>query len=238
MNLRAVLGLGKSSAAPETVRPDKRETPQERFYAVLKSEFFPKLRAAGFKGSGQNFCRVIGEVIHAINIQGNRWGGSCIVNLGAHVSYLPAMGGKPVGAWKYKVIDCEFNGRIVDPSSGDWWQYGSSSAVAESSARSLVTTYFAEAEPKFSHYSTVASFLAAMETKANGAAHQLPILGTVDFGPLPARAALAAARIHRHEGNVSEARRFARMGLEGIAGDAGIALRPELEALAAAPASA
>ena len=52
------------------------------FFDVLKSEFAPKLRELGFSGSGQHFRRVRGEIINAINIQGNKYGNSCAVNWG------------------------------------------------------------------------------------------------------------------------------------------------------------
>lgn len=231
MNLRTLVGLNKAPPTSGKETAERLETPQVRFYSVLRLDFFPRLRTMGFKGSGQNFRRVLGDVIHAINIQGNRSGASCIVNLGVHVAYLPPMAEKHVEPWNYKVIDCEFQGRIVDPSTRDWWKYGYTPREAEESARSLIATYFAEAEPKFKHYGTVAPFLSAMECKACEAAVRPPVLGGVDFGPLPARAALITARIHRHTGNNLEARRFAQMGLRKIKGDVGIALKQELESL-------
>ena len=62
---------------------------KKEFYSYLKNEFGPQHREIGFKGSGSHFRRVNDEVIHCINIQGNKHGGSCAVNLGLHLTFLP-----------------------------------------------------------------------------------------------------------------------------------------------------
>ncbi len=205
---------------------------QEHFHAVLKAEFDPILREAGFKGSGQNYRRVIGDIIHALNIQGNRWGGSCIVNLGIHVTFLPDTLNKVREAATFKVIHCEFDRRISDDSTSDgWWSYGDTIAAAESSARSLIRAFCAQAEPYFQHYSTVPAILSALVCKVNGTPEPPPTL--CGIGPTPVRAALVAARIHRFRSEIAESRRLAQMGLATL-GDAR-ALKTELEILANQP---
>jgi hypothetical protein len=54
--------------------------PYERFYNLLKRDFFPLLRADGFKRSGNTCRRVKGDRIDVINVQGSRYGGKCCVN--------------------------------------------------------------------------------------------------------------------------------------------------------------
>lgn len=205
---------------------------QAHFHAVLKAEFGPKLREIGFKGSGQNYRRLTEDVIHAINIQGNRWGGSCTVNLGIHVTFLPDTLNEVRDPATYNVINCEFNRRIADDSTSDgWWSYGDTIAAAESSARSLIRTFLVQGEPYFQHYSTVSAILPALICKANRTPEPSPALGGI--GPTPIRAALAAARIHRFRGEIAESRRLAQMALTTL-GDAR-ALKTELEMLADQP---
>lgn len=62
---------------------------KKEFFGLLKDRFARALWQAGFKGSGQTFRRVQGEVINAINIQVNKYGGSVAVNLGLHLTFLP-----------------------------------------------------------------------------------------------------------------------------------------------------
>ena len=107
-----------SGSSPAS-RPPRMTSCQAHFHAVLKSEFGPKLRELGFKGSGQNYRRLIGDVIHAINIQGNRWGGSCTVNLGIHVTFLPDTLNKMRDPATFNAINCEFHRRIADDSTSD-----------------------------------------------------------------------------------------------------------------------
>ena len=59
------------------------------FLDAVKAEFAPQLRGLGFSGTGKHFRHVNGEIINAINIQGNTYGDSCAVNLGLHLTFLP-----------------------------------------------------------------------------------------------------------------------------------------------------
>ena len=202
---------------------------REHFYAVLKTEFAPRLRAVAFKGTGQNFRRVAGDMIHAINIQGNKWGDSCTVNLGLHLTFLPDTLQVMPDLKTIKEIDCEFRFRMfVDEGRDQWWLYGTTPMEAEQSARSLIATYFDFGEPHFSRYNQPTALVAELEQIVFGhrpAEHWLQRLSLV-------RAALAGARIHLHYGNLAESKRFARAGLNHIRNPVGIALREELNALA------
>lgn len=207
---------------------------QEHFEAVLGAEFAPRLRAAGFKGSGRDFRRVTGDVIHAINLQRSRWGGSCILNLGIHLAFLPLASQAPLEPRRMREVDCEFRTRLASPLHADgWWAYGSDPAAAAASARSLGQTYFDRGEAHFQRFSHPGPILAALELMVFAPDRPDPQLAGHLTG---VRAALAGARIHRHNGNVAGARRFAETGLQRIGEGpfaAGTALRDELQALAA-----
>ena len=99
---------------------------KEIFYNQLKEEFIPLLRDSGFTGSGQHFRRIKGEVVNAINIQNNKYGGSCCVNLGLHFTFLPACwdGMKILEPKKIKEVDCEFRTRLSPKGKSDyWWKF-------------------------------------------------------------------------------------------------------------------
>ena len=117
---------------------------KEIFFNILKEEFAPRLRNIGFKGSGQNFRRLNGEIINTINIQGHKYGGSCAVNLGLHLSFLPVNWSDQLPDVKtIKEVDCEFRKRLAPKNKGDyWWKYTGLIDSTEKKARHLIETYF------------------------------------------------------------------------------------------------
>jgi hypothetical protein len=208
----------------DVVRPSAPvETSKAAFFDVLKRDFFPRLRAAGFRGSGQHFCRVRGDVMHAVNLQNRREGGSCAVNLGVHLTFLPLVGGRDLPAPnQIKEVNCEIRRRLSGTRKSDqWWSH----AGAERSAADLADVYFSTGEPWFEQLSSVTAIAAQFD-------YRRMIEG--DFGLLPAivpaRAALVGARIHAHLSNCEQSRRLAAWGLR-IVGRAS-ALQEELQNLA------
>lgn len=184
------------------------------FYDVLKKEFAPKLREIGFKGSGQNFYRAKDDVINIINIQANKYGGSCAVNLGLHLSFLPTNTGMDLPEIRnIKEYDCEFRMRLAPRNKMDyWWKYGGLLNSPTKNARHLIKTYFEYGEPHFKEFDEVekiASMLTLEDIENND---YIKVFG----GVVPQCGALAMARIHKHIGNISEAKEFARVGLKNI----------------------
>lgn len=199
---------------------------KERFFAHLQSHFAPRLRESGFTGSGQNFRRQVNDVLHAINIQGNRYGGSCTVNLGVHPVFLTCPGPPRMPDPKtHEEIDCEFRIRLVK-ESGDWWTYQSEADSPESQADDLIATYFRDGEAYFRRFSRSEDILSYLTPERLGSEYSRDnVLGK----PPHARSALVAARMHAHFGHDSLRRECAEFGLAHL-GRAG-ALRDELEAL-------
>jgi hypothetical protein len=184
------------------------------FFDVLKAEFAPRLRALGFNGSGHHFRRVTGEIVNAINIQGNRYGHSCAVNLGLHLTFLPiASCGDLPEARSVREIDCEFRTRLSPDMSGDyWWKYGGLLHSPSKNARHLIETYFGHSEPLFQRYDSVekiAAMISIDDIKKQGFASAFDEITVVG-------AALAMARVHRHLGNAVLSRDFAAMGLQNL----------------------
>lgn len=196
------------------------------FFNCLKSEFAPKLRAIGFSGSGQNFRRFRDEVIQVINIQVNKYGGSCCVNLGLHLTFLPIAGESPLtNPKKLRASSCEFRWRLAPPGATDyWWGYEESLAAhlpfgmeggkgrePIEKARDLIKTYEAYGEPRFQSVMTVEDIAQLFQPDDIGSGKPLPLYGYTHI-----RGALTMARIQRYLGNEKLTRQFAEVGLEKI----------------------
>lgn len=199
---------------------------KEAFFDCLKSEFAPKLREYGFSGSGQNFCRIRDEVIHVVNIQVNKYGGSCCVNLGLHLTFLPVAGESPLtDPKKIKATSCEFRWRLAPPGATDyWWGYeegvaahlpfgmaGGKGQGPIEKARDLMKTYEAYGEPHFQSVTTIEAVARLFQPHDIGSGKPLPL-----YGYTHTRGALTMARIHRYLGNEKLTRQFAEVGLENI----------------------
>jgi len=200
--------------------------PKEGFFNCLKSEFAPKLRTLGFNGSGQNFRRIREEVIHILNIQVNKYGGSCCVNLGLHLTFLPVAGGTRLADPKQlRVTSCEFRWRLTPPGASDyWWGYeegasahlpfGMEGGIDQGpikKARHLIGTYEAFGEPQFQSVMTVEAVSQLFQPEDISGSKELPL-----YSFTLARGALTMARIHSYLGDKELARQFARVGLENI----------------------
>ena len=195
------------------------------FFSVLKDEFAPKLRDIGFKGSGQNFRRINGEIINTINIQAHKYGGSCAVNLGLHLTFLPLNWADQLpDIKKIKEIDCEFRMRLAPKNKSDyWWKYGGLLDSPTKKARHLIETYFEYGEPHFTEFGKVekiASMLSIEDIENND---YIKVFG----GDTQQRGALAMARIHKHLGDISKAKEFAKIGLNNLG--RAVALKPAFE---------
>ncbi|MCA9402339.1 MAG: DUF4304 domain-containing protein [Candidatus Omnitrophica bacterium] len=191
---------------PKAIDPNKKE-----FQDVLKAEFAPRLREAGFAGSGNNFRRVNGEVIHALNIQANKYGGSYAVNLGLQLTFLPlTWSGQPPDSAKIYAYECAFTKRLATPGKTDyWWKYSGLLVRPAKNARHLIDTYFRYGEPQFAACDTVTKILAKLSLRAiqEGAEPPLPGMAT------PLSTAVNAARVYLHSGDKAEARALAEYAL-------------------------
>jgi len=211
---------------------------RDTFFLVLRDEWVSFLSRSGFKGDGERFQRDIGDVIHAIALQKNKYGGSCCVNLGVHLYFLPlTAGGLPQVGVPVRVESCEFQWRLTPPGFTDyWWAYeqGATAHLPVSMlqeenlgprerARHLARTYEMNAEPAFQRLSTVNQIADLIRLK--DLSNEWRIVPQYAF--TPGRAGLTMARIHQHLGNHELARRFAEVGLERV-GKAK-AVRAELE---------
>lgn len=193
----------------------------------LQEEFVPRLREAGYKGSKPNFRRATSDVINCVNIQGNKYGGSCAVNLGLHFAFLPVNWGDHLpDVKKVKEVDCEFRKRLAPKGQADyWWKFRRILSSPAKNARHLIDTFFKFGEPWFERYSTVGDVVEAISLDAVRTGRYLEVLGGVTIQ----RAALTMARIHRHLDDNEMAVEFANTGLANIG--SATALKPLFEEL-------
>lgn len=200
----------------------------QRFHDLLKREFFPLLRADGFKGSGTTFRRVIGERLDVVNVQGSRYGGQCCVNLATHFLFLPSEGGGDVTDPKqFRESHCTFRDRLHEAAEWDrWWTYGGTDAESEASVISLIDLYRRRGALFFGQFEPFPDVFERItpENIDAGETTVLPILiGTA------VRPALIMARIMSHLGRREACREFAEVGLRHMGRAVG--LKAELERL-------
>ena len=201
------------------------------FYKQLKEDVIPILRESGFKGSGQNFRRINGEVIHAVNIQNNKYGGSCCLNLGFHFTFLPACWNSKniLEPKKIKETDCEFRTRLSPKGKHDyWWKFdgGGIFGNTSKSVAHLKKTYLEVGNDFFERFNSLESITSLLEIRLLKQSDYIDIAG----GIVPVRGALTMSRIYKHLGNSELQKRYAATGLQ-IIGNAS-ALKNELENLA------
>jgi len=171
---------------------------KRKFLDVLKREFAPRPRDQGFSGSGQNYRRSVGEVIHAINIQGSRYGDSCSLNAGLHLTYLPLYWSDTLpNIRRIREVDCEFRCRISLTQSDHWWGYGKVETESVRNARHLIKTFAIAGEPLFERFRSVDRIVKTWSVEALESDPSMPW----PFSWTHIRIALALARIHKHRHN-------------------------------------
>jgi hypothetical protein len=202
-------------------------TARERFHRLLRQEFFPLLRAAGFRGKGTTFTRQVGPRLDVVNVQGSVYGGQCCVNLGVHFTFLPTpVGGLVTDPTRLRDYDCEFHDRLHGAREGDfWWSYGGSDAEARRQVRHLVRLFERRGHAFFARFEPFPAVFEAITPEQVEA-------GDLAGYPVPEPTlwvALTLARIMRHLGRTRRARQFAAVGLRHV-GDIE-EVRAELEQL-------
>ena len=198
------------------------------FFNYLREEFSPRLRELGFKGSGNHFRRVNKEVIHCINIQGNKHGESCAVNLGIHLTFLPLNWNSSLpDLKKIKEVDCEFRRRLSPKMKSDyWWKYKSLFKSPLRHARHLIDTYIKYGEPCFQEYSTLDDIARMFSYEELGKGIFPRAFGAT--GSL--RVALVMAYIHQHNGEIKLTQKYIKYGLENI--ESALGLKSQFVSLA------
>lgn len=204
---------------------------KKSFYDELKENFIPILRQSGFKGSGQNYRRVNGEAIYAINIQNNKYGGSCCINIGVHFTFLPVVwdSKKMPDVKSIKEVDCEFRYRLSPKNKPDyWWPFKGEGLFGNpsKSVEHLCKTFNDSVVEFLDQYRDLENVTSKFPISSLESGEFVDVLG----GVVAVRGALTMARIYQHTGQLDLQKQYAKVGLS-ILGKAN-ALKAELECLA------
>jgi hypothetical protein len=222
-------------------------TSRDIFFNLLRDEWGAFLRHAGFVGTEERFQRELGPVIHALAVQESKHGGSCCINLGVHLDFLPLTTGKPPQAGAHvRPESCEFQWRLTPPGFRDYWWAFEKGAAAHlpppmlqeenagpaERAQHLAGTFETQGEPAFQRLSTLQQI--ADLIKLQDLDNEWRIVPEYAF--TPGRAGLSMARIHRQLGNHDLARRFAVAGLERVGKARAVHLELEMFLIDSSPA--
>ena len=103
--------------------------------------------------------------MHVINIQGNKYGGSCAVNLGIHPLGMKMEGDTVITEPKsMRPYGCILNTRLSEPQKMDrWWKYKSLFRSPEKQAKSLMRYYQLYGEQYFRTFEDGLELLSAFD---------------------------------------------------------------------------
>ena len=193
------------------------------FLDTLKTEWYPSLRALGFKGRGNDFVRVGDAMVNCINLQIRSDGSSCCANLGLHPRGLPSPSGKTIHETDMQPVDCELTRRLTPGGQTDhWWSFGITVAEAIAAAHDLVAMFPSQGETYFQKYQSIQD-LVGNATPDHIAEGNVPVFQ--DFPITQMRAALLLARLHNSLGNDAAACAFAQYGFDQTTPVKGAGLR-------------
>jgi len=199
------------------------------FYKHLKRHLNPHFKTLEFKPRGRENVRYRAPFIHCVGFQTDKGGGSCCVELGVHLDFLPLSHGPMPDVAKMAAYTCEIRRRML-PADGMidyWWTFGNDDVSSEESAKSLASTFQERGLSFFNQYTSISEAFQQFtpEDLHNGRAPSILSL-------TEARASLLLVRIHTHLGLNDKARTFAQAGLDMI-GTKDFYWRQELEDAAA-----
>ncbi|MEK3794765.1 DUF4304 domain-containing protein [Paenibacillus sp. FSL R7-0204] len=203
-----------------------------QFRKLIKTNLAPALHEVGFSGTDHHFVKVDNNhVIHAIVIQADKHGGSCVVELGVHFDFLPNPLGEFIPANKLTVYDCEFRTRLVHQltwfqsnvlrkkKSEAWFRYGDTEDESMAVVHKMKEMIVRQGTKYFAQFNDSPHVITSITT--NELSHRTKILDSYG-APLDLRLALLIARTHAFLGNAVEAANFAHWGLENIGNATGL----------------
>jgi Domain of unknown function (DUF4304) len=198
-----------------------------RLESSIRIHLAPVLRGDGFSGSGRGFRRVAGDIIHALQVQGSRYGSKFAIELGIHPLAIRDVRGRAPDPARITAYDCEFRRRLSERGSDQWWDHEASKESMDAAMLRATAVYETIGRKLFSEQSGSNSSVHTVtpDQFENG---QYRFSG---FASTKVRMTLALALMRQSVGNLEHARAFARIGLANI-GVAG-ALKNELEELCA-----
>lgn len=192
----------------------------------LKTKLAPVLRESGFRGSSVTFRRLSGVVVQVIHLQGSRYGDSCCVEIGTHLTFLPTVLEDPADPRRIATPLCEFRRRLAPENAGDhWWPYGATDREAADSVDDLLSVYTTVGVPYLARFAKYPDAFGIITPEDVAAGRLAALPGSTSI----ARAALAMARISLNRSLPALAKNFIDVGLHDLAqGPVGAAIQRQL----------
>jgi hypothetical protein len=196
-----------------------------RLEASIRYHFSPILKSDGFSGSGRTFRRILGSVIHVVNVQGAREGGKFAVNLGIQPLCIPDVLGAVPNPTRITAELCEFRRRLCESKGDQWWEHEASKASMDAAVQQAAAVYTAIGRNLFFEQSGPVAALHRLTPEQFADGHY----SLSGFGSTKVRMARSLALMRRSAGNLRDASAFADIALSNLGSARG--LRQELELL-------
>lgn len=194
------------------------------FRKLLKVHLKPKLNELGFLGIDHHFRKYSEEhFIFTLVIQANKYGGSCIMEIGVHLDFLPTLTNERPDFNRITTYDCEFRKRLVGIPSWVqrilghkkevWFDYGDDEKSAIQTIEKMYDLFITNGMKYLDQFRgfpepLISITLEEIKEKSN----KLKSLGA----PSDLRLALLIAKTHKFIGNNDLAINFADWGLKNI----------------------
>ncbi len=188
----------------------------KKFKQLLKETFTRELRKHGFQGTaGRYRTKPNNHLIYTVNIQGDKYGGCCCVELGVYIDFIPNTLGVHVPLNKVSPYDCEFRWRLSDLKNEDlWWSYGETESEALENIGHMTEIFLEYGLQYFEEFSNFPECLTNISIKDieqwNKNVKRLGNKYTRE------RLALVLSKIHLHMNNNEQAISFATWAINRI----------------------
>lgn len=192
----------------------------KKFRSLISEELKPTLNELGFVGTNHHFInRTNDHYIYTLVIQANKYGGSCIMEMGVNMDFLLDDKNSNI-----TVYDCEFRKRIQPKrffinrlfrhsNTEEWHQYGEDEEQAIYSIASMKSLFLSQGMNYYNQFNSFPNPLLSINIEEiKHQSKRLEQLGA----PLNLRLVLLIAKTHLFLGNRKEAEKYADWGLKNI----------------------
>lgn len=193
------------------------------FRKLIRVYFASKLHEAGFMGTDHHFVKTTdNHFIYTLVIQADKSGGSCVMEMGVHLEFLPNSIGEFKSSNEITTYDCEFRKRINKKENlfkrfftverEKWFQYGETEDDAIVTINEMKQLFLDQGMSYFSQFNDLRIITSISLAKIIARSKKIE-----DFGaPLDLRLVLLIARTHKFLGNNRDAKEYAQWGLNNI----------------------
>ncbi|MEK3707857.1 DUF4304 domain-containing protein [Paenibacillus sp. FSL R7-0198] len=193
------------------------------FRKLIRVYFAPKLHEVGFMGTDHHFVKTTdNHFIYTLVIQADKSGGSCVMEMGVHLDFLPNSIGEFKSSNEITTYDCEFRKRLDKKANWfkrfftvereRWFQYGETDEDAIVTIDEMTQLFLDQGMSYFSQFNNPRMITSISLAEIIARSKKIE-----DFGaPLDLRLALLIARTHKFLGNDRDAKDYAQWGLNNI----------------------